>query len=99
MRFSSGGIEPCLAGRALNLTSRNREGDSAQEFADAARAPGGSELRVHRLVDRGVLEHAGDVVLGLEDREPLDPVDPPYRAGARVTVRPEPLVHVAGSGV
>src|SRR5690606_39714875 len=32
-------------------------------------------VAMRRLVRRGVLEHAGDVGLGLEERDTLDPVD------------------------
>src|SRR5690606_35304174 len=44
-------------------------------------------------------EHAGDVVLGLEEGDAFDPVDPAYRPGARIAVLAQPLVHVAGPGV
>src|SRR3546814_18090541 len=52
-----------------------------------------------RVIDDGVFEPALDILLRLENRDRLDPVEHRTRAVARVAVGAQPFVHIDRTGL
>src|SRR3546814_5546999 len=84
------GRSPCIAASArIGLAEVEAERRLGQR---AAVAP-------QRVIDDRVFEHALDVILRLEDRDRLDPVEDGDGPRARVAVGAQPFVHIARPGV